>query len=512
MRTRLIAATLLTTMMSVGALAACSSTDPGVSAGRSRIGNDTPLITDPPTESTTGNSTEDSTATTTKRTTPDSIPVEDGVIDFGADKPPHDYDGFMVAMFKDVEGFWAKNFPDMYGEPFEPLSGGIFAAYPERTEPIPGCGTRTTSYDDVEMNAFYCSVGDFMAYDDAKLIPELVDNLGQSSVGIVLAHEFGHAVQNRANNWRQPVVLKEQQADCFAGAWAAHISRGENPDFVFTDSEVRAGMVALIQVADPVELSGQGDPNAHGTGFDRVGAFQDGFVGGVERCKTFFTEDRQSKMIDIPFEDARTDPNEGNLPIKDPSGKGSDILTLIPADLTLFWKGLLEAQGKTFTAPAIESYPAKGPYPTCKGVDDKTYKGNAVYCKDNNTIYYDADNAERLTQRIGDMSLGYLLANGFSDAAQVSLGSPLTGERRILADDCLTGAWVADIVPDQTGQAKGGRDLRLSAGDLDEAIQTAIINADATGDTNINGSAFEKIDTFRAGVLGGLAACMERFG
>ena len=509
MRPRLIVATLLTTTLSVGALAACSSTDPGVAVGRSRAGNDAPLITDPTTDSTTGTSTDNPTNTSTQRTVPDSIPVEDGVINFGDNKPAHDYDGFMVAMFKDVEAFWAKYFPDLYDEAFEPLSGGIYAAYPQRTDPIPGCGTRTTSYDDVEMNAFYCSVGDFMAYDDAKLIPELVDNLGQSSVGIVLAHEFGHAVQKRAGNWAQPVVLKEQQADCFAGAWAGHIARGENPDFAFTDNEVRAGMIALIQVADPVELSGQGDPNAHGTGFDRVGAFQDGFVGGPQRCKTFFEENRQSKMIDIRFID---EPNAGNLPIKDPNGKGDDILTLIPEDLTTFWTGLLEAQGKTFNAPAIESYPGRGPYPSCKGVDDTAYKGNAVYCVQNNTIYYDADNAQKLTQRIGDMALGYLLANGFSDAAQVSLGSPLTGERRILADDCLTGAWVADIVPDDTGTAKGGRQLRLSAGDLDEAIQTAIINADPTSDTNINGSAFEKVDTFRAGVLGGLAACMERFG
>ena len=503
-------------MLPLALLAGCATTDPGVTASRAAAGDDDrPLITSPstdePTDSTTGDSTgstAETTATTSAKTIPDSIPVEDGIIDFGSNKPAQNYDGFMVAMFKDVEGFWGTNFPALYSEPFTQLEGGIYAAYPRRSEPIPGCGNSETSYDDVEMNAFYCSLGDFMVYDDAKLIPDLVDNLGQGSVGIVLAHEFGHAVQQRAGNWRRPVVLKEQQADCFAGAWAAHIARGENPDFAFTDNEVRAGMVALLQVADPVELSGAGDPNAHGTGFDRVGAFQDGFVGGAERCKTFFDEDRLSKMIDIPFR--LDDPNAGNLPIKDPSGGGADVLTLIPKDLTEFWTGLLEAQGKSFTAPAIEAYPGKGPYPTCAGVDKKAWKDNAVYCAGDNTIYYDQDNAERLTSKIGDMSLGYLLSNGFSDAAQVALGSPLSGERRVLADDCLTGAWVADIVPDASGQSK--RDLLLSAGDLDEAIQTAIIVADPASTTDINGSAFEKIDTFRAGVLGGISACMERFG
>ena len=62
---------------------------------------------------------------------------------------------------------------------------------------IPGCGTPETTYDDVQGNAFYCLDGDFMAYDDAELLPQLVQQLGQSAVAVVMAHEFGHAVQVR---------------------------------------------------------------------------------------------------------------------------------------------------------------------------------------------------------------------------------------------------------------------------------------------------------------------------
>ena len=50
----------------------------------------------------------------------------------------------------------------------------------------------------------------------------------------------------------------------------------------------------------------------------------------------------------------------------------------------------------------------------------------------------------------------------------------------------------------------------LSAGDLDEAIVTTIVRSDPTNDTNVEGSAFEKIDAFRSGVLGGSAVCQER--
>jgi hypothetical protein len=38
-------------------------------------------------------------------------------------------------------------------------------------------------------------------------------------------------------------------------------------------------------------------------------------------------------------------------------------------------------------------------------------------------------------------------------------------------------------------------------------VQTAILFGDLDADDDVIGSAFEKIDAFRTGVLGGLAAC-----
>jgi predicted metalloprotease len=91
---------------------------------------------------------------------------------------------------------------------------------------------------------------------------------------------------------------------------------------------------------------------------------------------------------------------------------------------------------------------------------------------------------------------------------QGQLGSTLDGEPRVLLDDCLTGAWARDIVP-PIPDARVDK-TALSAGDLDEAIVTAIVRSDDSSDTNVNGSAFEKIDAFRAGVLGGMQACQDR--
>jgi predicted metalloprotease len=146
--------------------------------------------------------------------------------------------------------------------------------------------------------------------------------------------------------------------------------------------------------------------------------------------------------------------------------------------------------------------------PTCDGVDKSKLVENIVYCAASNTIFIDQDWAEKTVQDplLGDMSIGYLISQGYSENVQGLLGSKLTGEPRALLDDCLTGAWIRDDLPPQPQ----GRPLYLSAGDLDEAIVTAITRGDPTSDTNINGSAFEKVDAFRSGVLGGMQSCQAR--
>jgi predicted metalloprotease len=486
--------------MALGLLIAsgCTVQDPGVQATRSRQDDTGTLIGSDPT---------DSTPDSTPDTTP--IPVQEGIINFGSNKAPQTYDGFLTAALSDIESFWKEQFPGLYGGDFKPLAGGIYAAYPDRTEPIPGCGTPETTYLDVQDNAFYCVDGDFMVYDDASLLPQLVDQLGQSAVAIVLAHEFGHAVQFRANEYQQPTILKEQQADCFAGAWAAHVSRSESDVIKFSDSDISGGLIAMIQVRDPVKFSGQIDESSHGTGFDRVGAFQDGFLGGPERCKTFFTENREDQLINIPFTE---DPNGGNLPLIDPDPSPTDgpadVVTLLPEDLTRYWTTQLAASNLTLTAPTLTMFSSNDDPPTCDGVDSGEFTNNVTYCPASNTVFLDQQFAEKsiADELLGDMSIGYLISKGYSENVQALLGSKLTGAKRALLDDCLSGSWIRDDLPPQPK----GRPLYLSAGDLDEAIVTAIVHGDKSSDADVNGSAFEKVDAFRSGVLGGMQSCQDR--
>ncbi|MEQ1701390.1 MAG: neutral zinc metallopeptidase [Ilumatobacteraceae bacterium] len=496
MRTRLIAFVGLLAMVT----AACGASNPGVVATGSRQ------------DAGGGQLFPDSNGGSTPAPDPVYEIIPD-VVDFGDAKPARDYDAFLTNAFGDIQAFWNEAYPATYGSAFEPLRGGIYAGYEARTAPIPGCGGGTSTYLDVaSRGAFYCATDDFMAYDDDRFLPNLTGEVGKEAVAVVLAHEFGHAVQARAGEFDQPGVLMEQQADCFAGAWAAHVASGGSDLIRFDDADVRAGLVAMILIHDPVNGDGLANPDAHGTGFDRVGAFQDGFTGGTTRCKTFFTENRL--LVDIKFR--ASDPNAGNLPLvddtPDPEKGSQDIITLIPASLDFFWTDLAAANNVPFTAPTLQAYNTAGPFPSCAGIDESQYPRNVLYCPTDNVIYWDQDYALELSVQAttGDMSVGYLFSNAYSEAIQTALNSGRTGEPRALFNDCLTGAWVRFIVPpipqDRTNT------LELSAGDLDEAVITAVARSDESTDTNVNGSAFEKVDAFRTGVLGGLNRCLDAIG
>ena len=256
-------------------------TDPGVTD---------PDVTDPGVSDPPGTTAPDEPATAP----PASVPPDPTAIDFGADKPARGYDDFLLAVITDLQLWWDVEYPAIYGTSFRRLEGKVYAAYPGRSDDLPGCGSPSTSYEEVRQYvAFYCGVGDFMVYDDSAdgLLAELEREYGFGTIGTVLAHEFGHAIQLRAGNLDRalPTILTEQQSDCFAGAWSARVARGESPVLRYTDADVRAGLIAMTKVSDPVGTD-QFVEGGHGSGFDRVGAFQVGFAEGPARCAEILDE------------------------------------------------------------------------------------------------------------------------------------------------------------------------------------------------------------------------------
>lgn len=494
---------------SVLVVAACGTADQGVTARRSDERVEVPA-TDVPTTDTPG--PEEPTPSTDPESplepTPDTTPAPIGepVIDFGDNKPPQPYDNFLNAAFQDLEQFWAENYASIYGGSFEPVQG-IYAHYSGRT-PLPEACDGPVPYELVEQNAFYTSCGDIIVYDDEQLLPDLVERLGAAAVGVVAAHEYAHAIQQRAGVFDLGLLTvdTEQQADCFAGAWAAHVALGGSDLLTFDDTDVKGGIIAMIEVRDPVG-SDVSDGSGHGTGFDRVGAFQEGFINGIARCADFVNN--PNPRIDLVFteQDFATG---GNLPFE-------DILQLLPPALDTFWTPTLEASGVAFTPPTLVAFDPAGGAPSCDGRSADELANDATYCSTNNTIVYDDVFVQDLYARFGDLSFGYPIAVAYSDAVQVALQSALQGEARELLNDCLVGAWIIDIVPvpnpDGTLSPRNpAQEILLSAGDLDEAVITAVALGDEASNTDVRGTAFEKIDSFRAGVNGGLQGCQNRIG
>src|SRR4051812_40309393 len=101
-RGSVIAAILLAT-------AGCGVPNTGVHSTRSRQDDTTGVVTSTPSSAPSTGQPQGTTPDTTPQTTPDTtpIPVEQGVIDFGANHEPKPYDGFLTAAFKDIEAYWA---------------------------------------------------------------------------------------------------------------------------------------------------------------------------------------------------------------------------------------------------------------------------------------------------------------------------------------------------------------------------------------------------------------------
>jgi predicted metalloprotease len=463
------------------------------------------LDTTTPTSDTSTVTSDDGSAMTLPMDTmaPLSSVVENPLnakIDFGSNKPPQDYDEFLQASLADIQDYWRETFPQVYGTDYAELTGGIWASFPGRAEPIPdGCASDPSDEYPAVGNAFYCGNGDYIAYDDAQLIPQLTGEFGEAAVGVVFAHEFGHAIQARSGGLPAdtPTIYSEQQADCFAGSWTAHVARGESAQLVFGDQEIKAGLSAMVAVKDSTlgEDVQQGD--AHGSAFDRVGAFENGFKGGAEACKDM--ETTPLPLLDLPFTTEEEFNSGGNIPY-------DDVTTSVEADLTRFWTSFTELS--TFTSPTVVPFDHEGPFPTCEGIEDSQYPFSARYCAGSNTIFIDDGYARALYETYGDFAVGYVLSDAWSDAVQTNLESVLVGEQRDLINDCFTGVWTNDIIPPADGVLDDTK-LYISPGDLDEAVETALLSDAGMGNGEV-GSAFDKIDYFRAGVIGGLDECVNR--
>jgi predicted metalloprotease len=395
----------------------------------------------------------------------------------------------------DLQDYWATEMPVLYGVEYRRIPDAKIIAYTSKTK-IPRCGPGRVRYKDVAENAFYCNAGKFVAYDDEGLFPQLEREFGDFTIALTLAHEWGHAVQDQAG-LRGPTIALEQQADCFAGAWVRSVGDGASTRLSLNEGNLDTGLAGFLTFRDPPGSDPTSD-GAHGSAFDRVSAFQEGYDNGPERCADF--EGNPPVLTDIPFTDQADFDRGGDVPFR-------DVIPLTAEDLDKYWSGLLSDYQ---TVEHVSAYDPDKALPVCNGEElPRAQAVNGIaYCGENRTIAYDRRLLPDVYERSGDFGVAVVIAAEWAVAMQQDqqvFGDPKAIE---LQQSCFTGSWAGDVV--RGGHNPDGQGLTLSAGDLDEAIQSFLIFRDTDKiSAGTGATAFENVDAFRLGFFQGESACVD---
>jgi len=401
----------------------------------------------------------------------------------------------------DLEAFWTDAYPEAYQADYEPLSGGLFAIDSSTDATNVPCASGP-DISELLQNAFYCPPSDAVVWDQEGFMPDLAERYGDFTVAVVIAHEWGHVIQDRAR-FSGASVTTELQADCFAGAWVKHVEDGDSQRFTVTTDDLDESLAGVLSLRDAPGGFAD-DAQAHGSGFDRVGAFQDGFEDGVTRCADF--TDGDPAPYEFPFSDQAEAESGGDLHL---SGGTDDpgIIDLAFPSLDAFW---------TDTFPTVSddgsdwdplgdpvAFSADDP-PTCGGDPIDGYL-LFVCIPDRFVGFEDTDTIPAVYEQGGDFAVATLFATQYGLDAVEQLGTADDEVSATLQGDCFAGAWAAALLPPDPPE---DYQLVLSPGDLDEGV-AVLLSFRSEGDRERQGPGFDRVRAYRAGVLRGAEACTE---
>lgn len=207
----------------------------------------------------------------------------------------------VIATYDSAHTFW-QQYMARTGQSYARPHLRLFTEYVDT-----GCGSASSA-----VGPFYCPA-DETIYIDTSFYDVLERQFGSSGGPLaqeyVIAHEFGHHIQNRQGllyasqqDPRGPesgAVRVELMADCYAGVWAHNATTTKDPDtgltFLkpLTRQDIADALSAAASVGDDriqQKAQGQVNPEAwtHGSAAMRQQWFTSGYqTGDPARCDTF---------------------------------------------------------------------------------------------------------------------------------------------------------------------------------------------------------------------------------
>jgi predicted metalloprotease len=170
-----------------------------------------------------------------------------------------------------INDYWTRHWSEFFTLTYQPPT--VWGMYDSSTGGGPTCGGAPAP----KVNAFYCATGeDFLAWDRQLMLQG--GQFGDGWVYLIIAHEWGHAVQFRLNT-SVKTQSDELQADCFAGAVLYGAVR--DGTLAFEEGDEKEFANALTYLADQTPWTSQAD---HGSAFQRLEFFAQGKNGGVNAC------------------------------------------------------------------------------------------------------------------------------------------------------------------------------------------------------------------------------------
>jgi hypothetical protein len=302
---------------------------------------------------------------------------------------------------------------------------------------------------------------------------------------MVMAHEYGHAVQARTGS-PDSSIATETQADCYAGAWTRWVADGNSQHTTITKQELDQLLRGYLRLRDPVGTSPDNEM-AHGSAFDRISGFQEGYDGGPAGCRDNFGADRVFTQGTFSDADIATGGN----------ARYEELQGIMSAGFPQFWGSVFPSSfGKQYTAPSLQPFARAAP--SCA-----TARLDLVYCSQGPLVGYDEPGLTVPAYRdIGDFAVVTAVAVPYGLGARDDLHRSAHDGAAYRSAVCLAG-WFSSAV--FAGQIDG---LQISPGDLDEGVQFLLrYGQDPKVLPGVDRSGFQLVDLFRQGFLHGGQPC-----